>query len=167
MQLLKGKELHQIRVANLNRTAPTLVCDNLKSDENTGSFIRLADCFGSKSVIFLNDQKKSKYKTACSTENVVDFRFINSTNFIENKLNIPLIAVDLTDKSINLTEFNFPKECYLLFGNEGRGISSQLLEHCDFSIQIPMWGLCNSMNVAHSASVCLYEWRKQYEIYSK
>ncbi len=41
------------------------------------------------------------------------------------------------------------------FGNETRGLSQEALESCDFCIQIPMYGIIESMNLSSSASIVL------------
>ena len=45
----------------------------------------------------------------------------------------------------------------LLLGNEGGGLSRQLLESADMEIAIPMPGGAESLNVAAAAAVCLFE----------
>ena len=41
------------------------------------------------------------------------------------------------------------------FGNESRGLSEEALKACDFCIQIPMYGIIESMNISSSASIVL------------
>ena len=50
------------------------------------------------------------------------------------------------------------------FGNETRGLSQKALDACDFCIQIPMYGIIESMNLSASASVVLnYIVEKRHE----
>jgi tRNA (guanosine-2'-O-)-methyltransferase len=50
------------------------------------------------------------------------------------------------------------------FGNETRGLSQNALDACDFCIQIPMYGIIESMNLSASASVVLnYIVEKRHE----
>lgn len=41
------------------------------------------------------------------------------------------------------------------FGNEAIGLSKEALDACDFCIQIPMYGIIESMNLSSSASIVL------------
>ena len=41
------------------------------------------------------------------------------------------------------------------FGNESKGLSPEALKACEFCIQIPMYGIIESMNLSSSASVVL------------
>jgi 23S rRNA (guanosine2251-2'-O)-methyltransferase len=45
----------------------------------------------------------------------------------------------------------------LVFGGEGAGIRSGVLQHCDERIRIPMKGHVQSLNVSASAAVTLFE----------
>lgn len=51
------------------------------------------------------------------------------------------------------------------FGNEARGLSQEVLDACDFCIQIPMYGIIESMNLSSSASIvlnCIVEKRHEF-----
>ena len=48
-----------------------------------------------------------------------------------------------------------------LFGNEGQGVSRELLEICDNTVIIPQANGVESLNVAASVAVCLFEQRRQ------
>ena len=45
----------------------------------------------------------------------------------------------------------------IIFGNEGQGISEELLEICDKKIKIPLSSDCESINVAAAASIIIWE----------
>lgn len=48
-----------------------------------------------------------------------------------------------------------------IFGNEGAGVSPELLAQADVCVHIPMLGATESLNVAMAASVCLFEQMRQ------
>jgi tRNA G18 (ribose-2'-O)-methylase SpoU len=52
----------------------------------------------------------------------------------------------------------------LIFGNEVSGVDTELLESMDFIVEIPMYGVKNSLNVASCAPVVLYEILRQWNI---
>lgn len=169
MRHLTRREIRLNRLENNNKNAPVLVCDDLKFEANIGSFIRLADAFGSKEVIFLHNdninafQKKSRYASAVGCERNVNHSFIKRSDFLTNRdKSIPIISVDLTTNSNKLENFRLPEQCYFVFGNESTGISEELLSVSSSSIHIEMNGLCSSLNVSHTASIVMYEWRRQF-----
>lgn len=48
-----------------------------------------------------------------------------------------------------------------IFGNEGAGVSEQLIDVADVCVKIPMLGATESLNVAMAATVCLFEQMRQ------
>src|SRR5438477_351228 len=51
----------------------------------------------------------------------------------------------------------------LVVGNESKGISRLVREHCDLLIKLPMRGHVNSLNAAVAGSIALYEVLRQRE----
>jgi TrmH family RNA methyltransferase len=54
----------------------------------------------------------------------------------------------------------YPLPCLLLFGSEGQGLASPLLGAGDLAVRIPMHGRVDSLNLAVSAGILLYEVRR-------
>jgi tRNA G18 (ribose-2'-O)-methylase SpoU len=65
-----------------------------------------------------------------------------------------------TDKKV-LSQADFKKDCCIVFGNEGEGISKPVLEACDEAVAIPMPPNVDSLNVGAAAAVFLYEASRQ------
>ena len=63
----------------------------------------------------------------------------------------------------SLTRSDFTGDCCLVFGSEGPGISSAVLESCDEAVAIPMRENVDSLNVGAAAAVFLYEAQRQRE----
>lgn len=61
----------------------------------------------------------------------------------------------------NLPEADFTKNCCIIFGSEGPGISEAVLENCDETVAIPMPEKIDSLNVGAAAAVFLYEANRQ------
>jgi 23S rRNA (guanosine2251-2'-O)-methyltransferase len=55
----------------------------------------------------------------------------------------------------------------LVVGNEGKGISRLVREHCDLLIKLPMRGQINSLNAAVAGSIALYEALRQRDATSE
>ncbi len=58
-------------------------------------------------------------------------------------------------------EEQYPAKTAFLIGNEGRGLSRELLELADERIRIPMGGKVEALNAAVSASLLMYRYRTQ------
>ena len=62
----------------------------------------------------------------------------------------------------NYTDVSYEPDCFIMFGNESRGIPEEiLLEHPDTCIRIPMWDASRSLNLANSVAIILYEALRQ------
>lgn len=51
------------------------------------------------------------------------------------------------------------------FGNESRGISDLAVEHSEFCVSIPMFGMIESLNLGTTSGIVLYEITKQRREY--
>jgi len=80
--------------------------------------------------------------------------------------NIGTSPHQLGKKNVPLSEGKYTQSHLAVwYGNEARGLSEEALETCDFCIQIPMYGIIESMNLSSSASVILnyiVEKRQEY-----
>jgi len=71
-----------------------------------------------------------------------------------------LAAHPHTDKRI-LSQADFTRDCCIVFGSEGDGISPAVLAACDETVAIPMPPNVDSLNVGAAAAVFLYEVNRQ------
>lgn len=65
-----------------------------------------------------------------------------------------------TDKG-KLSQADFTRDCCVVFGSEGQGISPAVLAACDEAVAIPMPPEVDSLNVGAAAAVFLYEASRQ------
>lgn len=63
--------------------------------------------------------------------------------------------------NLNLYDMNLYQPAAWVFGNEGSGVSAQILEKVTSGVKIPMPGQTESLNVAMAATVCLFEQIRQ------
>lgn len=65
--------------------------------------------------------------------------------------------------SVSLYGEDLSGEVAFVFGNEGSGVSAEVLAQADNRVRIPMPGHAESLNVAMAATVCLFERVRQLE----
>jgi tRNA (guanosine-2'-O-)-methyltransferase len=70
-------------------------------------------------------------------------------------------------KNVVLHEHDYTpyKKLAVWFGNEGRGISQTALKRSDLCINIPMYGIIESLNLGTSSGIVLYEITKQRRVF--
>jgi len=159
------KQLSHYEINNNQKQFPiTIVCDAIRTPENIGMCFRISESFGIKKIYFHesspNTENRIVKKTARNTINQIEYDYYKDFSEIINKLRAEgntIIAIEITDKSINIQDFKFEKykKIVLLLGSERKGITST--ELVDYSTSIPMFGRNSSMNVIHSLAITLYE----------
>ena len=78
-----------------------------------------------------------------------------------NSLGIKTAALALTDRSISVDDPALASEerLALVLGSEGDGLSSAVIDSCDYTVKIPMSHGVDSLNVAAAAAVAFWELR--------
>ena len=74
-----------------------------------------------------------------------------------------VLATGLTARARPLYALDLLGPVAWLFGAEGQGVSSDLLERADQIVTIPMADGIESLNVGAAAAVCLFEQMRQRE----
>lgn len=154
---------------SLERLPLTVILDNLRSAFNVGSIFRTADCALVKEVIACGTTAHPPHqkldKTSLGAIDYVPNRYFSKTiDAVEEmkQQGIPVIALELTDQSHTLWDYDFPMPAAIVLGNEALGVDERVLNKVDAIIEIPMLGYKNSMNVASTFSVVAYEIHRQY-----
>jgi tRNA G18 (ribose-2'-O)-methylase SpoU len=137
--------------------------------ENVGSIVRNASAFGFSSIIADKGSSspflRRSVRVSMGSIFSMKVRHINSfdeiiSNF-KNKLGYKIIAAELTDNAADINEYEFPGKYILIFGSEGKGIHTDILNRVDQVVKIPIFGEIESLNVAVSNAVFLYEINKR------
>lgn len=142
-----------------------LVLDNVRSAHNTGSAFRTADAFGVDKIylggICPVPPSPELRKVALGAEEVVPFEHVQDVPALVRQLQADgytVIAVEQTVHSVKLDAFRRePGTRYaLVFGNEVEGVQQEVVDACDFSLEIPQQGTKHSLNVSVSVGVVLW-----------
>lgn len=163
---IHSKELFKNVVLPTDYFPPIIIGCKIKTPENIGNIIRLADNAGCKKVIFIFDDeniRESKIKkTASSSYNSVDWEFCNVSE-LKNKVpkDYKWIAIETTSDSTNIYQTELPEKIAFIVGNEVAGIDDEILDLCNKIIHIPILGKNTSLNVSHALAIALFEWQRQ------
>ena len=74
---------------------------------------------------------------------------------------IKIISLEIADNSKNYTDISFDFPLCLIVGNELTGVRDEIIDLSDHVIHIPMLGRANSLNVATSYGIALFEILRQ------
>ena len=165
-----SEQLHHRHSRFIKKQFPiTLVCDNVNAPANIGSIFRIADSFGIEHIFFCGENitviSKRMQRTARSTDTIVSYQQSESCIHVIKELianQYTILALEITDESIPISEYVYPKEkIALVIGEENHGISQEVLEQSKQQIHIDMYGNNSSMSVAAATAIALYEITQQ------
>ena len=132
----------------------TLVLDGIQDPGNMGTIIRTADWFGFKNIICSTDcvevfNPKTVQATMGSLARVNIYEADLPVLLAKNT--IPVFGALLDGESIYKTQWG--AEGLVILGNEGKGISAEVIKKINKPVTIPRIGEAESLNVAVSAAI--------------
>lgn len=148
----------------------TIILDNIRSSFNVGSVFRTSEAFNVEKIILAGyspdpSNPKTQKTTLGSHEYVAWENHAKCLDLINDlkAQGYRIIAAETTNHAISIeTPFTFDTKTAFVFGNERFGMDPQVIEACHETRKVPLIGIKNSLNVANAASICIYEFAKQY-----
>lgn len=146
-----------------------VIVDSVQEPGNLGTIIRTSDAAGADAVIILKGtcdafSQKAIRATAGSIFNI-PVVYAETDKLLEwlkaKKISLAATSLD-ANKSIFNTDLK--KSIAFVFGNEAHGIAAHMQKNSDLILKIPIFGKAESLNVASSAAICLYEAVRQRSI---
>lgn len=148
-----------------------LLCDKVQDPGNLGTIIRTAHAAGVQEIILTKGTVDIyNEKTIRSTMGSIfyipihyDDENLSLVKELKGKgFNLVVTSLD-TDK--NFFQADLRGRVLLTVGNEGNGVSREVLEMADTKVKIPMPGNAESLNVAVASSVIMYEKVRQNQLW--
>ncbi|MEO8232169.1 MAG: RNA methyltransferase [Ignavibacteriota bacterium] len=149
---------------------PPIVPDVISSDsvsEKSDTKNYLTDSSSRYNREFGMTGNKDVLKTALGSTQSVKWEYVKNPleaiKEIKSK-GIKICALELTENSKpynTITKNDFP--ICLVVGNEITGVSQEVLDLCDYSIEIPQYGIKQSLNVAVAYGIAIFEMRKIFD----
>jgi tRNA G18 (ribose-2'-O)-methylase SpoU len=150
-------------LAGMQRYPLYALCENIRSLYNVGSIFRTSDAIRLEKLYLTGytgyPPRKEIDTTALGAVDTVSWsRYENPADAIVElkKQKIPLIALEHTSQSSPYFDFQFNFPFCLIVGNEVEGVSESLIEAADAAVEIPMFGLKQSLNVAVAYGIVMY-----------
>ena len=141
-----------------------IACCPLRSHVNLSTIIRTAGCRGVRDVIATGAAKLVNKITRDGAEHVT-LTVRNSLPPVLRELKqqgFTLVGLEQTTNSTLLCEYAFPRESVIVVGSEREGLSDACLALLDAVVEIPVWGMPYSYNVATATSLAIYEYCRQH-----
>jgi tRNA G18 (ribose-2'-O)-methylase SpoU len=155
----------------LARSQPPLLLaavDGLSNAENLGALVRNCAAFGAQAVVVGETSSSPFLRRAVrsSMGTVFELPIWEAPNLAETlrllrDRGVRGIAAHPHVSGRILTQADFRRDCCIVFGSEGHGLSAEVLEACEDAVAVPMPPTVDSLNVASAAAVFLYEASRQ------
>ncbi|MDG1314552.1 MAG: RNA methyltransferase [Flavobacteriaceae bacterium] len=169
MRKLENSELDRLTVdgfKSANKSPIIVVLDNIRSLNNIGSIFRTSDAFRIQKIYLCGisaiPPHKDIQKTALGSTESVDWEYAENTLELIKELqsnNIQVLSIEQAEKAPTLNEFTpKKKQTYaLVFGNEVKGVSQEVVSQSDQVIEIPQYGTKHSLNISVSCGIVLWD----------
>jgi tRNA (guanosine-2'-O-)-methyltransferase len=148
-----------------------LMLENVFDPHNIAAVMRTCDSVGVGTIHTLYTEPPPHHLTGFRSS-AGTWKWVEKIEYHETHAAIAAIkksygrvfAANISPKAIPVFAFDFKHPVALVFGNEQKGCSEELLSLCDGELFIPQVGMVQSLNISVACAVMLYEaYRQKYE----
>jgi tRNA (guanosine-2'-O-)-methyltransferase len=169
--LLDARKEKIDRVVSQRTRNFTVVLDRLEDSFNMAAVLRTCESFGVQEVhVVINPEAPfvPNSKVAQGCDKWLDVKLYKS--FAECREHLKsrgflLYASAIREGATSLYSMRFEAKTALVFGNERRGVSEEVLNAVDGTFWVPMRGFSQSLNISAAASACISRavaWRDEH-----
>lgn len=135
-----------------------ILMDHLQGDFNLGTIVRNANAFGAQKM-FYTGKKKWDRRGATGTHHYTDVEYIKDATDLNDYV---WVGLENTETAIPLFDFEWPENSLMIIGEEGSGISEDLLIRCNYIVAIPQFGSVRSLNAGTAAGIAMYDFVQKF-----
>jgi tRNA (guanosine-2'-O-)-methyltransferase len=141
----------------------TIVMENIHDPHNVSAVLRSCDAAGVMEVQLIYTDKDFPdigKKSSASAKKWVELRQFKNVKDCYKKLReegFTIFATHLEEKAKSLFDINMTQKIAIVVGNEHKGVSPEAAQAANGILQIPMFGMIQSLNVSVATAVILFE----------
>jgi len=138
--------------------------ENFDHDHNIGTVVRTANAFAVKEVHIVGRRRWNR-RGAMVTDR---YQHLRHHDDIAQLLahaaagNLTVVAVDNSPGALPLETTELPRDCLLLFGQEGPGLTVQARQGATLTVSIAQFGSTRSINAGVAAGIAMHAWIRQH-----
>ena len=140
-----------------------LILPDIRSGHNVGAMFRTGDAVGIDKIYLTGYTTIPSHphvaKVSLGAENTILWEKYEKTERLLKQLKkkgYNIVALEQTEKSIDIFQWKPKFPLALVVGNEVRGVEKELLDLCDVYVEIPMVGQKESLNVSIAGGIAMY-----------
>lgn len=166
----KKRIKYEEAIQGLSPGANILAMDRVQDLGNIGTLIRTAEGAGYEAVIMLKGSgdvyNPKTIRSAGGSALRIPIIYLNDAKELQKAAHIMKKKILVTDVSsgVNYYDTDIKNDIILVVGNEGQGVSDELMSIADLKINIPTEGNLESLNVAIAGGVIMMESLRQKKI---
>jgi tRNA G18 (ribose-2'-O)-methylase SpoU len=148
------------------RTELHVAIENLEHDANIGSIVRTANAFAVGAFHIVGRRRWNRRGAMVTDRYQHEIHHPDAADLAAwaHAERRSLIAIDIIPGARPLESARLPERAVLVFGQEGPGISPDLLAVCDDVLEITQLGSTRSLNVAAAAAIAMHSWMRQHAL---
>ncbi|RNL82508.1 TrmH family RNA methyltransferase [Halostreptopolyspora alba] len=153
---------HEAIVADLDaRRHPFHVAvENWEHDFNIGSVVRTANAFGTRAVHIVGRRRWNRRGAMVTDRYQHVYHHPDTATLLSwaGERELPVVGIDNLPGAHPLETYPLPRDCVLLFGQEGPGLSREAREVCAAVLSISQFGSTRSINAGAAAAIAMHAW---------
>ncbi|GLP77863.1 RNA methyltransferase [Mycobacterium antarcticum] len=134
--------------------------ENFGNDANIGAVVRTANAFAVDTVHIVGRRRWNR-RGAMVTDRYQRLRHHDTTAELlafAAEAGLEVVAVDNVPGSVRLEHTRLPRNCLLIFGQEGPGITEDAQRGAGVTVSIAQFGSTRSINAAVAAGIAMHAW---------
>jgi tRNA G18 (ribose-2'-O)-methylase SpoU len=138
--------------------------ENFGNDANIGGVVRTANAFAVDTVHIVGRRRWNR-RGAMVTDRYQRLRHHDTTAALLDfaaGAGLRVVAVDNVPGSVRLEQTALPRDCLLVFGQEGTGITEDARAGAGLVVSIAQFGSTRSINASVAAGIAMHAWIRQW-----
>lgn len=138
--------------------------ENFGNDANIGAVVRTANAFA-VDVVHIVGRRRWNRRGAMVTDRYQRLAHHDSTEDLlayAADAGLTVVAVDNVAGAVRLEETVLPRDCLLVFGQEGPGISEATRRGAALTVSIAQFGSTRSINAGAAAGIAMHAWIRRW-----
>jgi tRNA G18 (ribose-2'-O)-methylase SpoU len=153
-------------VADIDRRRHPLhiAIENFGNDANIGGVVRTANAFAVDTVHIVGRRRwnrrgamvTDRYQRLCHHDTTAELLAAAA------EAGLTVVAVDNVPGAVRLEHTTLPRDCLMIFGQEGPGITDEARVGATLTVSIAQFGSTRSVNAAVAAGIAMHTWITQH-----
>ena len=138
--------------------------ENFDHDHNIGTVVRTANAFAVKEVHIVGRRRWNR-RGAMVTDRYQHLRHHDDIGQLlahAAATGLTVVAVDNSPGALPLETTELPRDCLLLFGQEGPGLTPQARDGAAMTVSIAQFGSTRSINAGVAAGIAMHAWIRRH-----